>query len=127
MKTFLVLISLVWLLSCSNENIEDESCPITIDSVSIVDSMEVEGINYYLVYRISGWSDKTEILELYDAEPIFDHCANSDTKPIFGDSLSLSHKVRHVYLNTKERTLDIKYMDAQTDNPVPPNFELELK
>jgi len=118
---------MVGLLSCSNESVEREQCPITIDSVSIVDSMEIKSITYYLVYRISGWSDKTEILELYDAEPIFDHCANSNKDPIFGDSLSLSHKVKHVYLNAKERTLGIEYIDVQPSNSITSNFKLELK
>lgn len=30
--------------------------------------------DYYLVYRVAGWSDKTEILEHYDIKPVFDNC-----------------------------------------------------
>jgi hypothetical protein len=80
MRNFNLLIGVVALIvaACSDDASKVEGCPFTVDSVSIVDSKEVGGITYYLVHRIFGWSDKTEILELYDSKPEFDHCSNSN-------------------------------------------------
>ena len=56
--------SLLMLVSCSDQSVETEPCAITVDAVSIIDSLKLEDTTYLLVHRISGWSDKTEILEL---------------------------------------------------------------
>jgi hypothetical protein len=101
------------IISCSEQNIESEPCAITIDSVSIIDTRKVGDISYYLVHRISGWNDKTEILELYDSKPEFDHCSKANIKPIFGDSLELTLPVRHVFFNTKEKLLEIEYKEER--------------
>ena len=73
---------------------------------------EAGKITYYLVHRISGWSDKTEILELYNVKPHFNHCSISQVDPLYGDSLALSKTIAHVYLNTQENKLDIEYVDG---------------
>lgn len=79
------------------------------------------------MHRISGWSDKTEILELYDAEPIFDHCSKSNIEPVYGDSLEMSQTIIHVYLDTKKKQLDIVYKDGIPNKSHNANLKLELK
>ena len=74
--------------------------------------MQQEGRTYYLVYRIAGWHDKTEILELYDSKPEFDNCSRSNIKQIYSDSLDSNQTITHVYLNVKASELDIQYKDA---------------
>jgi hypothetical protein len=117
----------VFFVSCSNDTSNLEKCPITIDTVSIVDSKIVDNISYYLVHRISGWSDKTEILELYNEKPIFDHCSNSNIAPVFGDSLALSMKVSHIYLDVNNNSLEIEYDEGQVSDSETTSFKLELK
>jgi len=89
--------------------------------------MKVGRINYYLVYRISGWSDKTEIFELYNTQPHFNHCSVSQVEPIFGDSLVLSKTIKHVYLNTAKKKLDIEYIDGDLNEFKNMDVKLEIK
>jgi hypothetical protein len=67
------------MTACSEQSQDKMACEITVDSVTIIDSMKVDDTTYYLVHRISGWRDKTEILELYSSKPVFDKCAKSKT------------------------------------------------
>ena len=85
----------------------------------------MKGNSYYLVHRIAGWSDKTEILELYDKEPNFNLCSESDIKPIYGDSLEGSLYLAHVYLNIEEGKLNLIYSDIYADKNR--KFKLEFK
>lgn len=117
-KSYLSLL-LLNLIACSDKNSQNDLCPITVDSVAIIDTRKIENETYYLVHRISGWSDKTEILELHDSKPVFDNCSKSNIEPIYGDSLESEKAVNHVYLNLKDKTLVIEYKDAsssKTDN-----------
>ena len=107
-----MLFSLI-LMSCSNQSSDVEPCPITVDSVEIVDTKEVGGKTYFLVYRVSGWQDKVEILELFDQRPEFDHCSKSNIEPVFGDSLEMTKKISRVFLNTQEGRLDITYEETK--------------
>lgn len=126
-KGVLALMVLLVIASCSEQGANQEVCAITVDSVSIIDSMELEGTTYYLVHRISGWSDKTEILELYDSKPLFDHCSKSNVDPIYGDSLEMSQTISHVFLNKKENRLDIVYSEGSPDKSHNANLKLEIR
>jgi hypothetical protein len=122
-----IIVSLLILVSCSDQSVETEHCAITVDAVSIIDSIKLEDTTYFLVHRISGWSDKTEILELYNAKPIFDHCSRSNIEPVYGDSLEMSQTISHVYINKKDKMLDIVYLDGEPDKSHNANLKLELK
>lgn len=126
-KFLVTVYLLIGIISCSEQSSEVEPCPITVDSVSIIDSMQSGSITYYLVYRIAGWSDKTEILELYNVKPVFDHCSKSDIEPLYGDSLEMSQTISHVYLNTNDKVLDIVYITGEPDKSHNANLKLELK
>ena len=121
------LISLLFAVSCSEQDADQKDCAITVDAVSIIDSLEFEGVTYYLVRRIAGWSDKTEILELYDSKPLFDNCSKSNVAPVYGDSLEMSQTILHVFLNLKERRLDIVYGEGMPDKSHNANLKLEVK
>ena len=123
----LALIVLLFIASCSEQGANQEACAITVDSVSIIDSMELEATTYYLVHRISGWSDKTEILELYNSKPLFDHCSKSNVDPVYGDSLEMSQTISHVYLNKAEGRLDIVYSEGSPDKSHNANLKLEIR
>lgn len=128
---FLLRIAIPFVLfifiSCTQQNSDKQVCAITVDSVSIIDSLVSDGTNYFLVYRVSGWNDKTEILELYDSRPIFDHCAISNVEPVDGDSLEMSKLISNVFLNTKDNTIDIVYKEGEPDKMHNSTLKLEIK
>lgn len=126
-KLLNVIIVLLTMVSCTEQNSSQDECEITVDAVSIIDSMKLEDTTYYLVHRIAGWSDKTEILELYDSRPEFDHCSRSQMEPIYGDSLEMSQTVSHVFLNRIENTLEIVYREGMPDKSHNANLKLEVK
>jgi len=115
------------VISCSEQSSEVEPCPMTVDSVTIIDTKQVSGKTYYLVHRIAGWSDKTEILELYDAKPEFNHCSKSNIEPVFGDSLELTQAVSHVYLNLNDKILEIEYQDVSDEKIDNTHLKIELR
>lgn len=127
LNRILLIFVFAMVTSCSEQNGNQKNCPITVDSVSIIDSMKLEGTTYYLVHRVSGWSDKTEIFELYNIEPIFDHCAESEMEPVFGDSLEMTKTISHVFLNANNKSLDIVYKDGKPDKTHNTNLKLELR
>ena len=126
-KFFLIIYLYISIVACSDKGSEADPCPITVDSVSIIDSVKTGSITYYLVYRISGWSDKTEILELYNIKPVFDHCSRSNVEPLYGDSLEMEETVSHVYLDANNKLLEIVYVKGEPDKLHNKNLKLELR
>lgn len=114
-------------LSCSDENNIISPCELVVDTVSIIDQRKVDDVTYYLALRISGWHDKIEILELYAVKPDFDQCAKSNIDPIYGDSLELDKPVSHVYLDIKNKLLNIEYGMDKLANSNNNNLKIELK
>lgn len=121
------LILLISVAACSDRDTKVDDCPITVDTVEIIDIKKIGDSSYYLVHRISGWQDKIEILELYDEKPIFDHCSKASVDPIDGDSLEMSKSISHVFLNIKERKLDIVYKDGFPMKNQQDSIKLEIK
>ena len=78
----LFLAILFFSISCSDSNEISEKCPVTVDSVSIIDTVKLEENVFYLVRRVYGWHDKIEVLELYDTKPTFDFCSKSNIEPV---------------------------------------------
>jgi hypothetical protein len=124
---FSSLILLLSIASCSDRDHEIGACAITVDSVEIIDSKVFGDKSYYLVHRITGWQDKVEILEFYDEKPVFDTCSKPSVEPIDGDSLEMSKTVSHVFLNIKERKLDIVYKDSLPMKIQKDSIKLEIK
>lgn len=106
----LVVVSLV-LISC--EDSEDKACPLTIDTVEIVDTKMFEGKNYTLVHRITGWHDKVEVLQLFDQEPELDDCRRDLVKPIIEDSLENGLVLVGFSINLENNSFELLYEDAE--------------
>jgi len=123
MKILFLILCLPLLFACS-ETSEEETCSFTVDSVSIIDSINTKDNTYYLVYRVAGWSDKTEILELYDKKPVFD---KSNIEAIFGDSLELSKTISHVYLNIEENSFEVDYEEGISSEDHNRSLKLEIR
>ncbi len=125
---FIVTVCLfVSVLSCSEQSTDIELCPVIVDSVSIIDTMETGGETYYLVYRVSGWNDKTEILELYNLKPVFDNCSRSNIEPLYADSLETAQTISHVYLNTNKNFLELIYVEGEPEKLHNASLKLEVK
>ncbi len=122
-----LIVLLLSITSCSDQSAGIEECSITVDAVSIIDSIELDDDAFYLVHRVSGWSDKTEVFELYDEKPEFDHCSKSSIDPLFGNSLEMSKTLSHVYLDADKRSLDFVYVDGEPPGLHNSELKLEIK
>jgi len=115
------------LIACTESSSKPETCDAPIDTVSIIDEITIDTSVYYLVLRIVGWHDKTEIIELYNQKPKFNQCAKSHVEAIFGDSLDSDSTVSHVYLNPQKNTLNVKYVSGKSDKSHNNSLKLELE
>lgn len=115
-KVYLIVFSMVMLsaISCSKPD-ANIGCSFTVDTVSIIDSLSIDGKTYFLVHRISGFQEKIESFELFDSRPIFDRCSKSNIAEVFGASLENEDRnnndqhVTHVILNVTANVFDLKY------------------
>lgn len=123
----IILITTMGISSCSKTSSNNSDCPIAVDTVNIIDEKIVENTKYYLVLRISGWHDKSEIVELYNEKPSFDRCSKSDVEPVYGDSLELDRIVTHLYLDVEEKSLNIEYKDGESNKDHNKNLKIEVK
>ena len=126
---FFLIYLLVFNLSACRESAETSAdlCPMVIDTISIIDKQNFGNETYYMVLRIAGWSDKTEVIEVYNAKPVFNHCAKSNIKPILGDSLEMEQTVSHVYVDVQNNSLSIEYVPGKPNISHNKNLKLELR
>lgn len=88
--------------SCSDSGPKQEC--LTSDSVAVIDTLSVENQTYFLSHRISGWHEKIESFELYNAQPTFNSCGESSIQLLFGasvdnqDANNNNQHVAHIYL-----------------------------
>lgn len=126
-KIFVTMFMMVLLMACSDSGSKPKVCDAPVDTVSIINELKVDTAVYYLVHRVTGWHDKSEIIELYDRKPTFNNCAKSDIEPVFGDSLDLDSTVSHIYLNLKTKQLNIKYVAGKPGASHNTSLKLELE
>ena len=126
-RPLVIGVILVIVASCDRSGSVESDCPFIIDTVAIVDTATIEKTNYYLVLRISGWHEKTEIVELYDRRPEFDRCARSLIAPIVSDSLELDRAVAHLYFDRQARSLEINYNHGAAAAKSRSNLAIEFK
>jgi len=127
LKIFILSIIMLVTIACSDPSIQTKACDAPVDTVAILSKLTVDGTMYYLVLRVTGWHDKTEILELYNQMPKFDQCAKSHIDAIFGDSLERDSTVSHVYLNPNTKKLNIVYVMGKPKNTHNESLKLELE
>ena len=106
-RLFALLALLASVASCSKD-VENE-CPITIDTTETLLSTTHHGKKYYLVKRISGWQDKTEIIQLFDQAPKLGKCNEDLVPPIFEDSLEHDKALARITANLKTDTFQLFY------------------
>lgn len=104
---------LCFLTSCDSKSKE---CPLTIDQTSIIDQKEHNGTTYYLVERISGWHEKTIIIQLFDKKPEFDKCNENIITPVIDDSVSTDLEVKSFLIDLESKQYEIEYGgDSETE------------
>lgn len=122
----LLIITLVsaFCVSCGKQEIE---CPIILDQVSIIDQQDFNGTTYYLVERISGWHEKTIIIELFDQKPEFDRCNESIMKPIVDELVSTDLEVKSFSIDLEKRQYEIDYGGQSESIMQTSKFKIKFK
>lgn len=110
----LVLLGLIicFCTSCGQQEIE---CPVILDQVSIIDHQDLNSTSFYLVERISGWHEKSIIIELFDQKPEFDHCNENKIKPIIDELVSTELEIKSFSIDLEKRQYKIDY-GAQSES-----------
>ncbi len=112
-RALCVVIFVCLFTACGDQATE---CPLTLDQTSIIDQKEVDGTTYYLVERISGWHEKTIIIQLFDKKPEFDKCNENIITPIIDDSVSTDLEVKTFLIDLKSKEYVIEYGgDSETE------------
>lgn len=108
-----VILLSITLASCTQDDPELQECPITIDSVTVLLTQTHNGSDYYLVKRISGWHEKTEIIQLFNQKPELDRCNEDTVKPIFEDSIETDKNLKALKADLKNEEFELIYDNGQ--------------
>jgi len=81
-KILVTLFFVVNIIACSAET----DCFIA-DSLTPLKTVKIEGTDYFIYLRISGFQEKIAYYELYKDKPVFDVCGQSSIEAIYGDSV----------------------------------------
>ncbi len=111
-KVSFSLILLLGVLSCTQGDNNKEECPITIDSVTTLLTQTYNEREYYLVKRISGWHEKTEIIQLFDQLPILNKCNEDTIPPIFEDSIEIDKSLIQLSADIKNNIFELIYAES---------------
>ncbi|MBL4827435.1 MAG: hypothetical protein JKY66_06935 [Spongiibacteraceae bacterium] len=104
----LFVVVVACLSACCSEKTEDE-CPLTLDVVTTMETREYAGKLYTLVQRLTGWHEKTVVIQLFDKEPQLDACRRDLVKPVIEDSIESELPVVGFVINLKEGVFEIDY------------------
>jgi hypothetical protein len=123
-KYFVVLAFMLFvvnLISCSDSS---SSCPLTVDTVEILQTKEFEGTKYYLVKRITGWHDKVIVIQLFNRQPKLDPCNKDIVMPIFEDSIEMDKSSVKLLADIKNNKYEFIYGDKlSSDHPITLEFK----
>ncbi len=124
LRAISIFIFLCVIASCGDQTTE---CPLTIEQTSIIDQKEFKGVTYYLVERISGWHEKTIIIQLFDKKPEFDKCNENVSTPIIDDSVSMDLEVKSFLINLESKQYEIEYGGDYESAKQTSKFKLNFK
>lgn len=114
--TVALVVGAVVLSACTERASQAEGdCPITLDSVYTLDTLEHGEAAYYLILRVAGWHDKTEVLQLFDRQPSFDQCNRNTISPVFDDSLDPNLAVDALLVDPVNDEYSIRYLDDKPE------------
>jgi hypothetical protein len=107
------------LVACSN----DTNCLIA-DSIHPIKMINVDGSEYSIYLKISGFHDKVSFYELYKGKPIFDECGWPNTLAIAEEPVDPSlgavsklvidaRRLHIVYTENKFQKVDLKNVPVE--------------
>ncbi|GAA6168980.1 hypothetical protein NBRC116591_27910 [Sessilibacter corallicola] len=62
--------------------------------------------------HISGWHEKTEIIQLFDQLPILNECNEDTIPPIFGDSIEIDKSLIQLSADIKNNIFELIYDES---------------
>jgi hypothetical protein len=119
---FLILLSAIAFLGCTKNS--QQSCPLTVDVVTVLEKEQFQGITYTLVKRVSGIQDKVIVFQIFDQKPEFDDCNRDLIKPILEDSVETDRPVLEVLADVENKAMSITYGDEDVKQLVDVAFIL---
>ena len=123
-KALSAFLLLCLIASCNNQTTE---CPLTLDQTSIIEQKVHNGTTYYLVERISGWHEKTFIIQLFDKKPEFDKCNENIIAPIIDDSVSTDLEIKSFLIDLESKQYEIEYGGNSKSQIQTLKFKLNFK
>jgi hypothetical protein len=109
-RFFILIITVVITAACSDPS--SNQC-ITVDALK-----ELYKSDRYSVYqRISGFQDKSCIIEVYQGQPRFDRCSVPSTAPVFEDSIDTEGHIQSITYLIKDRSIQVEYSDKAVHTP----------
>jgi hypothetical protein len=109
-RFFILIITFVITAACSEPS--SNQC-ITVDTLK-----ELYSSDRYSVYqRISGFQDKSRIIEVYQGQPRFDRCAMPITPPVFEDSIETEGNIQSITYLINDRSIQVEYSDKAVHTP----------
>jgi hypothetical protein len=100
------------LFGCTNS---EQQYPLTVDTVTVIEKEQFQGIIYTLVKRISGVQDKTVVFQVFDKLPKLDDCNRDLVKPIFEDSVEVDRPVIEVLVDVEDSVMSVTYGDEDVE------------
>ncbi len=97
----MILLLFFILYACSKDSEVKVECPLTVDTFTVLLTKQYEGKEYYLAKRISGWHEKTVIIQLFDRKPRLGECNEDLVKPIFEDSIDTEKPLEKMSVDLK--------------------------
>lgn len=127
--TILICLGLmaVWVGCGDSKSTAFSECSMSVDSVSTIDTKSVGAVNYYLVLRISGMHDKTEILELFDQQPQYNNCNENIIPPIVADSIASDMEIKSFMIDLKDKHFVVDYTDKSPQPNQAEKLKIEFK
>jgi hypothetical protein len=110
-KYLITLSTMIFLTACGNE--ESNTCPATIDVVTELASED----GFFVYKRISGFSDKTRIIEIYNKKPTFDKCHMPESPPVFEDSIEIEGYIKSISFLRSENKINVEYSEDKVNPP----------
>ncbi len=74
----ILLIIILLLFGCNSND-----CGFPLDQIRYADKTQYNGKIFYLYIRTTGWHNKVIFFELYDSEPTFDECRQTNANFIY--------------------------------------------
>ncbi len=121
------------LIGCSKADKSVDVCKGLIDTVAVIDQKNINSNTYFLVLRLAGLQDKTEIFEIYDRKPTFDVCGDGKIQPLVGntvDSKNFDNNdqfVESVNFNVSQNIMEIKYSIGRKNKSNNKNVKLMIE